>query len=615
MNLLAQSAFLQALGWALLHSLWQMGILWLLYLLLTVDGKKFRSRQRYNLALVLAGIGSISLLVTFLLQLNQKIEIKPVYQPADSIAFALPELSLFSKIAQLFEPALQLLSITYIVTIVLLFVRFYRQYYFSQALITSGLEKVNPELRLFLEKMTQRFTIKKNIQIRLSSLVTTPLTVGFWKPIILLPIAAINQLSTHQTEAIILHELNHIRQNDYLINLLIACLDILLFFNPFSRLLTGILMRERENCCDDIVLQFRYIPKDYAKALLILEQHRMEGIPLLAVSATGNSKKILLHRVQRIVEGKNNYSSINPRIVTFFIGTLLIGFIGLMNRRIINIEQPLILSQYNPIQKYRESFPVFSTLPAKEKIEKSIVNKASAISPMAKENTQSLLLREKEKAAEQLSIVSKRLKAYAENNTDEFETTIAGYVSGNMKNEFSIQENKSNNPLIESVVEAEPYVPSNSFSYQYIEDTSFPKTYVPTLSELKAKENLEIALKALEKVDWKVLQTDIAGKNKQVDIMKLQEELKKALSTLDWKKIDEEVAFGLSQTDQELKKQQGYLALLQKFQKSHNIKKQTNDQKRELILMDRILQNKAFEKKQVENKNILTSRIKKIVVI
>ncbi|HEY6436735.1 MAG TPA: hypothetical protein VIY47_09095, partial [Ignavibacteriaceae bacterium] len=64
MNLLAQSAFLKALGWALLHSLWQMGVLWLIYTLLTGDGKRFQSRQRYNLALILVSIGTLAFVFT-----------------------------------------------------------------------------------------------------------------------------------------------------------------------------------------------------------------------------------------------------------------------------------------------------------------------------------------------------------------------------------------------------------------------------------------------------------------------------------------------------------------------------------------------------------------------
>ena len=115
--------------------------------------------------------------------------------------------------------------------------------------------------------------IKKDVRMWFSDLVDTPLTIGFWKPVILLPVAAINHLSLQQAEAIILHELNHIKRNDYFINFLIACMDIILFFNPFVRVLTNIIKSERENSCDDMVLQFRYDAGHYASALLLLEKN------------------------------------------------------------------------------------------------------------------------------------------------------------------------------------------------------------------------------------------------------------------------------------------------------------------------------------------------------
>ena len=143
-----------------------------------------------------------------------------------------------SYLVSVIEPALPFLSLAYLVSIAFLFVRLYRQYSITQRLFSTEIYKARPELRVFLKNIAAQMGIKKDVRIWLSTLVDTPLTIGFWKPVILLPVAAMNQLTLQQAEAIILHELNHIRRNDYFINLLIACMDIVLFFNPFVRVLT-----------------------------------------------------------------------------------------------------------------------------------------------------------------------------------------------------------------------------------------------------------------------------------------------------------------------------------------------------------------------------------------
>src|SRR5690606_16484309 len=101
--------------------------------------------------------------------------------------------------------------------------------------------------------------------------------------------------------------------------------------NPFARLLTGYVRQERENSCDDLVLQFRYDAASYAHALLTLEQHRGAGCTHLAVAATGKNQRFLLNRVKRIVSGEQVTTPISQRLVAYLLSALLIGFIALYN--------------------------------------------------------------------------------------------------------------------------------------------------------------------------------------------------------------------------------------------------------------------------------------------
>jgi hypothetical protein len=115
---------------------------------------------------------------------------------------------------------------------------------------------------------------------------------------ILLPVAIVNQLSPTQMEAIILHELAHIKRLDYLINFIQSIIKLFLFFNPFAAVLNRIANAERENCCDDWVSNFEFEPLDYGNALLLLEEHRQQRV-VLALAATSGKKKLLC-RIKRL---------------------------------------------------------------------------------------------------------------------------------------------------------------------------------------------------------------------------------------------------------------------------------------------------------------------------
>ena len=173
------------------------------------------------------------------------------------------------------------------------------------------------------ERLQQQFALLKSnlnisgpIRLFLSDKVNTPVMLGFLKPIILLPIATINHLNTEQVESILLHELAHIKRNDYLFNVLQTIIETILFFNPFVWFISTIIRREREHCCDDIVVATTTNPLPYAKALALLETQRIAENNL-QLAATGN-KKQLFNRIKRIMEMKKNNISNGQ----FFIITL-----------------------------------------------------------------------------------------------------------------------------------------------------------------------------------------------------------------------------------------------------------------------------------------------------
>ena len=604
MGVLYQSAFLKALGWSLLDSFWQMGALWLIYVLLTRNGTKFKSYQKHSLALLSLAGGALWFVGTLMFRFNQMLD--------DASGTVLLQTKTDSSITTVFsfvEPALPLLSIAYLLSVLYLFIKLYRQYYVTQKLFTTGIYKVNPELRVFLKRMAAQMGIKKEVRIWLSELVDTPLTIGFWKPVVLLPVAVVNQLSIQQAEAVILHELNHIRRSDYFINLLIACMDILLFFNPFVRILTHTIKNERENSCDDMVLQFQYDAGQYANALLLLEKNRMLT-SAVTINATGRSKKLLLKRVERILNKKSSRTALNQKLVAYICAAFLIGLIGFYNPGKVIVKTIATVQSVSTTSNVSTEQVSFIT-PANTRSNDEI--KTKRVTDRKKDPVRSV---SKDKAAEETrseEIIEWIADVRPEDiNEESFPAWVSHVTSEAKKRDYSIPENVI--PVQpDYTVEVHPYVPSTSFSYQFVEDTALPKKYVLTQADIKAKEALTSALKALHEIDWQRLEKEMAAAGKKIDVIKLQQELEKAMSDVDWKKINEEMQSTLIQEENNLLKDQKELQVeLKKFQHEHRAKTAEQQRIYKAIIEERLCE-KAIQKTKPVKKKVVSA--KKIVYI
>src|SRR5262249_20439178 len=138
-----------------------------------------------------------------------------------------------------------------------------------------------------------------------SALVKVPMVIGWLRPVILLPAGALTGLTTQQLEAIIAHELAHIRRHDYLFNLLQSVVETLLFYHPAVWWVSRRIRQEREHCCDDLAVAVCGDALTYARALLEMEQLRAAG-PQLAMAANGG---LLMNRIQRLVGARPKHAN------------------------------------------------------------------------------------------------------------------------------------------------------------------------------------------------------------------------------------------------------------------------------------------------------------------
>ena len=306
-----QTPFLQALGYAIANSLWQIALLWLIAILVN-SLVKSSSHIRYVTALS-AQIAGFAWFVTTLqfyyhhcLAASAEAE-QALLQNATAYTqdFLTGNDHLLSFIVRA-EETLPYLSVAYLLLLMILIVKCLRNFRYTKQLATVGLQQADVKWQSFVNEMADRLDIMQDVKIYLSSLAKSPLTIGHIKPIILLPVASINHLSTEQLEAVLLHELAHIKRADYVINILVSFAEIILFFNPFTRLLSKLIQKERENCCDDWVLHHHYNANMYAEALLRIAYLQKEtGFQMNIAS---HKKGELLQRVKRMVQPQKTFN-------------------------------------------------------------------------------------------------------------------------------------------------------------------------------------------------------------------------------------------------------------------------------------------------------------------
>jgi len=128
-------------------------------------------------------------------------------------------------------------------------------------------------------------------------LAQTPVVMGCLRPVILVPIGMLAAMPAGQIEAILIHELAHIRRRDYLTNLLQTVVEGFLFYHPAVWWISSVIRAERENCCDDLVVAINGNAREYATALIALEENRWAANQA-ALAATGG---LLMKRVRRLL--------------------------------------------------------------------------------------------------------------------------------------------------------------------------------------------------------------------------------------------------------------------------------------------------------------------------
>ncbi|MBS1947726.1 MAG: M56 family metallopeptidase [Bacteroidetes bacterium] len=523
MHLPGQSILLHLLGWELFNSLWQMAALWLIFQAITLGGKKFSPGARYFIALILLAAGSLWFILSLLTGLFMDNPTEQYFAAFGIIANK--KFAFIISCRYWFNLILPYCSLLYMAILFGLAARYTRQYIFSQQLKHCSLDKAPEGLRVFMEDIAASIGIHKTVKLWFSSAARSPMTIGFMKPVILIPMAAVNHLSTSQMEAVLLHELAHIKRNDYLVNLLIAVTEIIFFFNPFAICLTSTIKRERENSCDDLVLQFKYDPCGYASALLSLEVGR-NNYPSLVMAAIGKNKMMLLHRVMRITGHKKTKFENKLQVVLFMLMGLAIAFIALARPK--QIVAPIMSAG----QGISFAEPLFLSYMNKAPV---VIKKQSRAAKLSSKTLRRDIAAGKNKV--DLAPVN-----FVNNNNDiqsseDNSGTIAVDFPTIASTYSFLSGDRARLPDAEASSPNAPYIPSASFLYNDVEDANIPKPGLDQIQKETADANLamENASQALKLIGLRNLAraTFVDRQNIRDNIEKLEDELQRSIEQLD----------------------------------------------------------------------------------
>ncbi len=160
-----------------------------------------------------------------------------------------------------------------------------------------GVSPVPDEVLKAAEEVASRLGLRCVVRVLQSTLAQVPVVVGYFKPVILLPASLLTEIPAGQLEAILAHELAHVRRHDFVVNLLQILVETLFFYHPAVWWLSRRIRIEREHCCDDLVVKSFDNRVEYGRALLAIEERRGRT----SVLALGANDGSLLSRIRRIV--------------------------------------------------------------------------------------------------------------------------------------------------------------------------------------------------------------------------------------------------------------------------------------------------------------------------
>ena len=357
-------ALLKALSWTLIHSLWLGAATAVLAAVVMLCTQRSRPALRYRLFIGLLFAFTGAVVVVFLVESRAtgtgSTSLSAATITTESYAAASEDHGSFEKTS--LQPVIDFCNrqagwivLAWMLVFLYQVARLSAGLHYIHRIRTVKTAAVPPAWKAKAAALGRAMGIRQKINFLQSALIQVPVVIGFFKPVVLLPVGLLTQLDPRYVEAILLHELAHIRRKDFAVNLLQSFLESVFFFNPGLLWLSSVIREEREACCDDMVIGYTSDKENYFQALLCFQEQKASF-----AMALQTRKAHLLHRVRRMLTNENKKLNIMERIILVSGLMLFSAFVFLPAAQ--TAPQKTLLPQTPPAPEAVQ--PVTPTVPA-----------------------------------------------------------------------------------------------------------------------------------------------------------------------------------------------------------------------------------------------------------
>ncbi len=305
-------------GWTLLHFAWQgAGVAAALGVARSLS-RRASSELRYGTACAALTLLVLLPMATFVLEHSTSETTAPSAPPPlvqtappagdASVAMATNAPSTWNRTAV--EASFPYLVVIWLVGIAVLSLRFGAALAFASRVRRATRATIAPWQER-CDELAQSMGVRRTVRLCESLMLGVPSVVGWFRPVVLMPAGIFVGLDARQIDAILAHELAHVRRYDYLVNLVQTGVETVLFYHPAVWWISRVIREEREHCCDDLAVATCGDPVVYARALAELDDLRFAP-PAFAMAATGGA---LSRRIARILGRTPTHASSSANVV------------------------------------------------------------------------------------------------------------------------------------------------------------------------------------------------------------------------------------------------------------------------------------------------------------
>ncbi|MGB3800280.1 MAG: M56 family metallopeptidase, partial [Lewinella sp.] len=333
-----------AIGWTLLHTLWQAALFALLLGVVLIGLRTFSPRARYYVACGFLGAFVLAVGLTFhnlysspdggsptdspqQMGATDMTQVEQDATPNSNMApergneavsgqtAASPVNDLLISARQYFDRHLPLIVTLWLMGVLVLQLRLLGQLAWVQRVKSYGTARFPATWGERIQELERKLDLRRPVRYLTSGRISSPFTVGWLRPVILLPGDMLDSLRESQVMTILAHELAHIKRQDFAVNVLQTFLTTFFFYHPGVWWMSARIEDEREHCCDDLAVEATGERFDYARTLVQLQEKELAA-PRLSMALGGRG---FTGRISRLLNGYLNTATFGEGVITTLI--------------------------------------------------------------------------------------------------------------------------------------------------------------------------------------------------------------------------------------------------------------------------------------------------------